>query len=292
MKKKTFETLTFFIVTVLIFFLLERLGVKVNIFTGFAFGATCGGIVTFIINIIWKAKKEGASLFRKPNEADTRRFAYIFVLVLVLFVLGILINGLFMLAGLILLLILFTLINNKVIKDKQTKEKISIATQQPASTPVSSIIHPQPKNEDNIYQKGIYILAFFAVSFIVAYFYPNIINLFSGMGVHVTEVIYHYHDIKTGYRWTYSPPSGSSFNTAINATENITSTFTLNFTCSMTILQAYATTPGFTFYFHDMPITFEPGQATTYTGTIGTPPHKYSGPLNINLSITYGSGCQ
>ena len=73
-KKKTFETLTFFIITVLIFFLVESLDVQVNIFTGFAFGATCGGIVTAIINKTWEKispEIEG----KEPNYANHGMFA-------------------------------------------------------------------------------------------------------------------------------------------------------------------------------------------------------------------------
>ncbi len=73
-KKKTFETLTFFIITVSIFFLLESLSVQVNIFTGFAFGATCGGIVTAIINKTWE--KIGPEIEGKaPNYANHGMFA-------------------------------------------------------------------------------------------------------------------------------------------------------------------------------------------------------------------------
>ncbi|MEM3828888.1 MAG: hypothetical protein QXP36_06720 [Conexivisphaerales archaeon] len=108
-------------------------------------------------------------------------------------------------------------------------------------------------------------------------------------GVHITMLTYHYYNPKTGEVWTYSLTR--SFDIGTNATINMSIPFTSNLTCSMTISDVYATTPGFTVFIHPPTVTFQPGQPSSFNFTIISPPYSYSGPLDINITVVYGSGC-
>ncbi len=110
-----------------------------------------------------------------------------------------------------------------------------------------------------------------------------------GTGVHITGVTYHYYNPDNGATLTYSVPE--IFNMGVGSKINYTEPLTDNLTCSMTMLQAYATTPGFNFSLISSPATIQPGQSSSVTMIITAPSYTYSGPLNVNVTVTYGSGC-
>lgn len=174
-------------------------------------------------------------------------------------------------------------------QSKKTKKEESVSTVSlPETTPAPSSSQAQPQKKSSILQKSISILAFLVGFFVVGYLLSNN-NGFSGTGVHITELTYHYYNPETGLKWTYSLPNG--FNMGVGTTTNITTSFTSNLTCSMTISQGYATTQGFTYFIHNLPVTFEPSQPGNYTVTITAPTHQYSGTLNVDITIIYGYGC-
>lgn len=174
---------------------------------------------------------------------------------------------------------------NKKTKKKKSASAVSLSE----TTPIPSSPQAQPQKKSSVLQKSISILAFLVGFFVVGYLLSNSNNGFSGTGVHITGLTYHYYNPETGLKWTYSLPNG--FNMGVGTTTNITTPFTSNLTCSMTFSQAYATTQGFTFFIHNLPVTFEPNQPGSYTVTITAPSYQYSGPLDVNMTVTYGYGC-
>lgn len=131
----------------------------------------------------------------------------------------------------------------------------------------------------------IYVLLAGTVFLISFLLYGNSI----GNMVHITGIYYHYYDPQTGHAWTYSVPI--QINLTEGSTSNATFPFTSNLTCSLTISDVYATTPGFEFILNGIPITVQPYQTVNITMSIIAPSFNYTGPLNVNETVTYGSGC-
>jgi hypothetical protein len=146
---------------------------------------------------------------------------------------------------------------------------------------------PPPQKKNNSLLQSIGVIVVIAIIYAGISAFNN--NSAAVNGVHVTNITYHYYNPNTGARWTYAVPS--PYNQGIGTTVNATTPFTNTLNCSMTISQAYATTPGFTFSMHNLPITFEPNRPGTLTITIIAPSQPYSGQLNVNATVTYGYGC-
>lgn len=142
------------------------------------------------------------------------------------------------------------------------------------------------KKGSNLSKKVISVIAFLVGFFFVSLLFSQ---SSSTTGVQITNINYRYYNPQSSYNWTYS--LAKSFDMNIGSTINGSYPFTDNLTCSFTIINAYAITSGFKFIIPNLPVTFEPGQTSNFNIYITAPSYQYSGPLNVQEVVTYGSGC-
>lgn len=159
----------------------------------------------------------------------------------------------------------------------------------PATANEGTASNPQieiKKKSSSIAKKVVSVMAFLVGFFFVSFLLSQ---GSSATDVHITSINYHYYNPQSGYNWTYSLPEG--FDMQTGSTVNGSYPFTSNLTCSMTLINAYAITPGFGFNIPHLPVTFGSGQTSNFNIDITAPSYQYSGPLNVQMVVTYGPGC-
>jgi len=161
---------------------------------------------------------------------------------------------------------------------------VSQSTQMPTSTNPVAFPHASHRKRN----VGLAILAFFIVIILLgALGYSS--NQ-SAADVNTTVLNYHYFCSNSNCAlsaWNYSIPFAFTFNE--NGTFTATEPFSWSSTyaCSVTIQDVHAVTPGFIFTWGPLPMTVQPGQNATITYSLTAPGYPYSGPLDVDISMTY-----
>jgi hypothetical protein len=108
--------------------------------------------------------------------------------------------------------------------------------------------------------------------------------------VNTTVLNYHYFCSTSNCSlsaWNYSIPFAYTLNE--NGTLKAAEPFNWpsTYACSVTIGDVHAVTPGFVFAWGPLPLTVQPGQNATVNFSLTAPGHPYSGPLDVDVSVTY-----